>query len=57
MRERLSHLNLGSHSEGRAYSFEDDSEHGLYESDNESEGCRDLTACDSECGYCGRCPY
>lgn len=27
-----------------------------YDSD-EADSSRDLTACDSECGYCGRCPY
>ena len=24
---------------------------------DEDDGTGDLTACDSECGYCGRCPY
>ena len=27
-----------------------------FHADEEGEG-HDLTACDSECGYCGRCPY
>jgi len=26
-------------------------------SDDEHDDYKDLTACDSECGYCGRCPY
>jgi exonuclease 3'-5' domain-containing protein 1 len=25
--------------------------------DSDRDGERDFTACDSECGYCGRCPY
>jgi hypothetical protein len=26
-------------------------------SDDEDDNFKDLTACDKECGYCGRCPY
>lgn len=25
--------------------------------DDENDVYKDLTACDKECGYCGRCPY
>lgn len=33
------------------------SHYGAYDHDDDNDGWRDLTACDSECGYCGQCPY
>lgn len=33
-------------------------EYDRYENDmDEAEDFKDLTACDKECGYCGRCEY
>ncbi len=47
--DALGALNLQSHGDiGNILAFDHD---------NEDSDPRDLTACDKECGYCGRCAY
>ncbi|KAI2623126.1 hypothetical protein GGR54DRAFT_638370 [Hypoxylon sp. NC1633] len=39
------------------YDFDDGGPLYRYDEDDESERMKDFTACDKECGYCGRCDY
>lgn len=38
------------------YDYGDDCDYNPYEASS-PDFDQDLTACDKECGYCGRCPY
>lgn len=38
------------------YHYGDDYDYNPYEASS-PDFDKDLTACDKECGYCGRCPY
>ena len=31
--------------------------HSGYQYERDQDEDKDLTTCDSECGYCGKCPY
>ena len=39
------------------YDSDDEVDYGSDMCGADDEGVRDLTACDPECGYCGRCEY
>lgn len=54
--ERFDSVLSAAKDQNRAFAYERSRLWSSYDQDSEDE-MKDLTACDKECGYCGRCDY